>query len=1097
MYSHVGYDGFGRKAWDTPGPVSIASANDIPDNQRKWYSYDVGGRLTKVVMPAVDTITGVCPVYRYFYDAYGNQIAIVDPLGRVTRFVYNELNLLTQRYQPFAPDPALSDDATTADVVALDLSGKPFEGMEYDSSGRIYRQTDCNGQVTIYEYYKTEDFQSGSEFFGRPGQLKWKQYYTSNPIEPLHWDSRTVYFYDRLGRDKSQAIQDSWNNPTAVTTSTSNEYDAEGRMTRILSTEGEIHYDYSPVTGLKTATWTGTNITTATTKTDYTYDELGRLYTVQVVRRNGAAVTENATTYTYNDNGSRGSVLLPNGVCTQYQYNAMNRLTEVVNFQTQPTLADPNKPQLSRFLYGHYASGQRATAWERQKPVNNVEKLVICRYDGLNRLNYESHYEVDSTGYGYRAEYAYDLVGNRLGRQINVVNSSHPTEPGEILSTEYTEYDTGDRLRKERDLSSAIFTALGSGDTNRIYAYADGKGGFGYMLSGRDGRIGQLGAFWRGLPSVWNRVTLILLAALLPLAAFGPMLAQQWRRIRGTVMDGPRPTLSLYHRCLCVLLAYIFMIGPETFVQLANAEVNYGTLSTQAWGHAGDYKTYYYDANGSLTYTIYSDVLTSGDPAAIVAADSTLKYDRNEYNLQNRLSKVTRYSVTGSTTTRLITEYAYNPDGIRVGSNSYRLVNSDPTKMDHTSTSYLIDPYNPTGYAQVLEEWTGGTTPAVTYTIGDDVIGQSVGTTVSYLLYDGHGSTRQLTNHPVPPTLPTVSDNFSYDAYGMMLGSSSAPNPAQTAATKYLYAGEQYDPALGHYYLRARYYNPSNGRFNQTDPFAGNPSDPQSLHKYLYAHCNPVNNSDPTGKFISMCISGLNAMIIRSMVFVMTTPVIMNTLSITMGFFAVLSLYAFATDPEAVDVFVASCGGNLTMASGILAMDIMAIRNMASTISGMMRTAPSTVSAAKNVINLKWNGNGSLRDFWRKAHRLQEAAWNRGLVYVGATDDLRSLGGSKAQAAYRKAVSSRLKSFYIYRGMSENQAEEQVAKTMKRVQADHSIDLQVSGALKNPNSTNNMHMIDSTTNGSVGKQIELECKRLGLTPGDLIDEITIDAPTSP
>jgi hypothetical protein len=40
-----------------------------------------------------------------------------------------------------------------------------------------------------------------------------------------------------------------------------------------------------------------------------------------------------------------------------------------------------------------------------------------------------------------------------------------------------------------------------------------------------------------------------------------------------------------------------------------------------------------------------------------------------------------------------------------------------------------------------------------------------------------------------------------------------------------------------------------NGRFNQVDTFAGSPQDPQSLHKYLYAHDNPINRIDPSGKF--------------------------------------------------------------------------------------------------------------------------------------------------------------------------------------------------------------------------------------------------------
>ena len=49
--------------------------------------------------------------------------------------------------------------------------------------------------------------------------------------------------------------------------------------------------------------------------------------------------------------------------------------------------------------------------------------------------------------------------------------------------------------------------------------------------------------------------------------------------------------------------------------------------------------------------------------------------------------------------------------------------------------------------------------------------------------------------------------------------------------------------------LRARYYQPPTGRFNRVDPFAGNTSDPQSLHKYVYAHANPVIVVDPSGLF--------------------------------------------------------------------------------------------------------------------------------------------------------------------------------------------------------------------------------------------------------
>lgn len=51
-------------------------------------------------------------------------------------------------------------------------------------------------------------------------------------------------------------------------------------------------------------------------------------------------------------------------------------------------------------------------------------------------------------------------------------------------------------------------------------------------------------------------------------------------------------------------------------------------------------------------------------------------------------------------------------------------------------------------------------------------------------------------------------------------------------------------------YLRLRYYSPDTGRFSKVDPFGGNYQDPQSLHKYTYAHDDPVNHADPSGEFV-------------------------------------------------------------------------------------------------------------------------------------------------------------------------------------------------------------------------------------------------------
>ena len=63
--------------------------------------------------------------------------------------------------------------------------------------------------------------------------------------------------------------------------------------------------------------------------------------------------------------------------------------------------------------------------------------------------------------------------------------------------------------------------------------------------------------------------------------------------------------------------------------------------------------------------------------------------------------------------------------------------------------------------------------------------------------------------------------------------------------------------------LRFRHYDPSVGRFTTMDAFGGIASDPQSLHKYLYCHSDPVNRIDPTGMFPEFSVGGLlNAMAI-------------------------------------------------------------------------------------------------------------------------------------------------------------------------------------------------------------------------------------------
>ncbi len=212
-------------------------------------------------------------------------------------------------------------------------------------------------------------------------------------------------------------------------------------------------------------------------------------------------------------------------------------------------------------------------------------------------------------------------------------------------------------------------------------------------------------------------------------------------------------------------------------------------------------RNYVYDANGNTLKKIEGLDTTS-----------------YSYDYQNRLKKV----LTNADTIA----YAYDTDGIRM----QKVVNGDVT-------NYLVDKNR--DYAQVLEERDGIGTVLVKYNYGDDLISQKRSSLTSYFHYDGQMSTRQLSDDS-----QQVTDTYTYDAFGLLLNRSGATE------NKYMYTGEQYDPNVGFYYLRARYMNPETGRFLTMDTWPGSMFEPLSLHKYLYCGNDPVDYVDWSGEFL-------------------------------------------------------------------------------------------------------------------------------------------------------------------------------------------------------------------------------------------------------
>lgn len=265
--------------------------------------------------------------------------------------------------------------------------------------------------------------------------------------------------------------------------------------------------------------------------------------------------------------------------------------------------------------------------------------------------------------------------------------------------------------------------------------------------------------------------------------------------------------------------------------------------------------SYAYDSLYRLTSETVTADLNNKNGVVTYTYDSV----RNRKTLNSTLPPAGATNYTYDADDRLAADQ-YDADGNTVGStgitNTYDFENhlithggvsvvydGDGNRVAETvggiTTNYLVDTVNPTGYAQVFDELQSNTVMR-TYAYGLERIDEDQklnGTwKASFYGYDGHGSVRQLTN-----SAGAVTDTYDYDAFGNLINSTG------TTPNNYLFAGEQYDGALGLYYNRARYLNTTTGRFWSVDTYEGDPESPPSLHKYIYAGDNPIDRVDRSG----------------------------------------------------------------------------------------------------------------------------------------------------------------------------------------------------------------------------------------------------------
>ena len=291
--------------------------------------------------------------------------------------------------------------------------------------------------------------------------------------------------------------------------------------------------------------------------------------------------------------------------------------------------------------------------------------------------------------------------------------------------------------------------------------------------------------------------------------------------------------------------------------------------------------------SASWTYDAVGNRLTQVETNAAGTTTTSYIYDDND-RLATEMTVGTApsstsyvYDENGNTRTRavdgVVTEYAYDSRNRLVNLNNGQVIyryDATGIRMSETAagltTNYLVDPNR--DYEQVIEEsFDLNSFTEVRYTYGGDLLAQhrrldAVSTETRTFHFDGIGSTRILTD-----TVGAITDTYVFTAFGAL-----DANTGGTTQNGYLYTGEQYDPNLGFYYLRARYYNQEIGRLQTLDTYPGRMFEPMTLHKYLYVHANPSNFVDPTGN--ESLLGQLKALGVQAMQTLRTTATRVHTI---------------------------------------------------------------------------------------------------------------------------------------------------------------------------------------------------------------------------
>ena len=683
-------------------------------------------------------------------------------------------------------------------------NGETKRTSAYYANGQLARQTDALGNITKYEYgYLNKVTKTYTPFNTKSdGSVNY---------------SVTENQYDKNGNVTlaKQTVQKQ-DSDTVKYSVTENQYNAQGLLTQVTLSDGTSNgeknitkYFYNNAS-IQTKMYTGLNSTNDSDymTTNYEYDAWGHL----VRTTDSTGYNSGATTYDLN-----GNVLTStdaNGNVTTNTYDALNRV-----LTANTVCSDTSKNVSKSYVYDNMGR-------VRSKTANGVQ--TSYQYDIFGRV-YQELSPKSFKGYFYEgvSQYAKEqLVGINHQTMYSSTQYEYDAEmriaqvkeSGNLTAT-YTYDANGNKVSET--LANGVVSTYSYNGCNKVTKLVTKSGNsdissyeYSYYLDGSDackvrnenGTIETTSYDYDGL----KRLTRESISNGKTADTYSYEYDDYGNRSK-MVANGSEEYETVYDYTVNGKYTALLQKEIKTVEETSNATISDGLAISPTdliTSTAADAKTeetaYSYDANGNQ-----------------ITKTAEGKTETNTYDGLNQLIGFTDGETTAS--------YKYNADGLRTSKT-----------VDGKTINHIWD-----GSKQIIvdmddSDWYS----AEVYVRGTNLLAKfskqsgNVKTDYQYYTQNAHGDVVNLTD-----STGAITKSYKYDAFGVEQNIDDADTNA------FRYCGEYFDAETGTIYLRARYYNPTIGRFISRDSYAGEINDPLSLNFYTYCENNPIYGIDPNGHF--------------------------------------------------------------------------------------------------------------------------------------------------------------------------------------------------------------------------------------------------------